>query len=111
MATLITELSQTVTADDRTYKARVHGRERRDGTWEGWLEFVPATGNFPALTTEPETSQPDRKALDYWSTGLEKIYLEGALDRAMRRARSKSSSSPARQSGQGTSATRRREKT
>jgi hypothetical protein len=32
--------------------------------------------------TGQETSQPDRKALEYWATGLEAVYLEGALARA-----------------------------
>lgn len=85
MSTLITDLSQTVSGDKGPYKVRVHGRERGDGTWEGWLEFVPVDGKSPALTTGQETSQPDRAALEYWSTGLEPIYLEGAFSRAARR--------------------------
>jgi hypothetical protein len=85
MSTLITELSQTVTGEKGPYKVRVHGRERGDGTWEGWLEFVAVAAKSPALTTEQETSQPDRAALEYWSTGLEPVYLEGALSRAAAR--------------------------
>ena len=36
------------------------------------------------LRTERETSQPDRKALVYWASGLETTYYEGALERAIR---------------------------
>lgn len=36
----------------------------------------------PTLLTEQETSQPNRVAVDYWATGLEAVYFEGAFDRA-----------------------------
>jgi hypothetical protein len=41
-----------------------------------------------------ETTQPNREALAYWASGLEPVYLEGALERAItsrseRRTRSK----------------------
>jgi hypothetical protein len=29
-----------------------------------------------------ETTQPDRAALEYWASGIEPIYLDGALARA-----------------------------
>ena len=65
-----------------SYKALVYGEERVDGTWIGWIEFHSLSPATQALSTEPETSQPDRTALVYWATGLEPVYLEGALDRA-----------------------------
>jgi hypothetical protein len=34
------------------------------------------------LRTERETTQPDKAVLEYWATGLEPIYFEGALARA-----------------------------
>lgn len=64
------------------YNALVYGEERSDGTWEGWLEFQPSDGTHAALRTGRETSQPNRSALVYWSSGLETIYIEGALARA-----------------------------
>ena len=67
---------------DRTYEAHVLGEQRNDGTWAGWLEFRPVREPGPTLRTGQETSQPDRRALDYWAGGLEPIYLEGALERA-----------------------------
>lgn len=85
MADLIHELSVTVAGPDGTeYHAVVYGGRRKDGTWNGWIEFVPADRSKPTLRTEQETSQPDRKAVEYWAGGLEPVYLEGALVRARR---------------------------
>ena len=64
------------------YDVRVLGTERDDATWEGWIEFRPIGGAGRALHTERETSQPNRAALLYWASGLEPVYLEGALARA-----------------------------
>ena len=68
------------------FTARVFGRERRDGTWSGWIQFEKVQGGEP-LETGQETSQPNRTDLQYWAAGLEPIYLEGALGRAMDQAR------------------------
>ena len=67
------------------YRVRVLGAQRKDGTWEGWLEFTPENAIGPVLSTGQETSQPDLKALEYWAGGLEPVYLAGALERARRR--------------------------
>ena len=69
-------------ADGTTYEARVLGTRRGDGTWAGWLEFRPCTDGRSPISTGQETSQPDRRALEYWAGGLERVYLEGALRRA-----------------------------
>lgn len=85
MAEFIHEHSTIVAAEDgRRYRARVYGERRREGTWSGWLEFVPIEGGAVAgaLRTSQETSQPDRKAVEYWAGGLEPVYLQGALTRA-----------------------------
>lgn len=76
--------------DGNRYRARTYGEKRRDGTWCGWIEFAPADGHIESSTlrTGQETSQPDRQAVEYWAGGLERIYLEGALGRAMHRASS-----------------------
>lgn len=89
MPELIHEHSVTVAADQGVrYRARVYGERRRDGTWSGWIEFVPTDGGRGgvALRTGQETSQPDRKAVEYWAGGLEPVYLEGALTRARQAA-------------------------
>ena len=90
MSEFIHEHSAMVTSDDGVrYRARIYGEQRREGTWSGWIEFVPADGGrqSPTLRTGQETSQPDRKAVEYWAGGLEPIYLEGALTRARDAAR------------------------
>jgi hypothetical protein len=56
--------------------------EKRGNVWIGWLEFRPTRGGGKALKTGEETSQPNKDAVAYWATGLEAVYLEGALDRA-----------------------------
>jgi len=68
--------------DGTLYTVHTFGQQREDGTWSGWLEFHPTQVGKPVLRTEQETSQPNREAVEYWATGLEAIYLEGALSRA-----------------------------
>ena len=75
-------LSAVVSRDDTTYIVRSYGEERADGTWIGWLEFVPDDLDKPTLITDQETSQPNRTAVEYWATGLEPVYFEGAFERA-----------------------------
>lgn len=88
MADLIHTHSARVSGRDGTlYEARVYGEAERGGTWKGWLEFRPASasatgGDAGVLRTGRETTQPDRRAVDYWAGGLQPIYLEGALARA-----------------------------
>jgi hypothetical protein len=85
MATMNEEWSATlpseVSRDGRKYRARVLGFARAANTWEGRIEFRDESGQV--LTTDHETSQPNQKALEYWSTGLEPVYLDGALKRAI----------------------------
>lgn len=64
------------------YEVFVYGEPRLDGTWEGWLEFVPLDSGLLTRRTERETTQPDLPALEYWATGLEPLYLAGAFERA-----------------------------
>lgn len=68
--------------DETTYDVISYGEERTDGTWSGWLEFEPIDDTKPTLQTGQETSQPNRTAIEYWSTGLEPVYFEGAFERA-----------------------------
>jgi hypothetical protein len=83
MAVFIHEHSTLVKDEDGTaYVVRIYGRERPDGTWEGWLEFHPTEEHKSVLRTEQETSQPNRLAVEYWASGLEPVYLEGAFARA-----------------------------
>ena len=83
MAELLQEYTALVAGPTgTTYSVRSYGEERDDGTWIGWLEFEPEDPEEPTLTTDQETSQPNRTAVEYWATGLESVYFEGALERA-----------------------------
>jgi hypothetical protein len=68
------------------YEVLIYGEPRLDGTWEGWLEFIPLNSGLSSLRTERETTQPDLSALEYWATGLEPMYLAGAFGRAQSKA-------------------------
>src|SRR5688500_10799914 len=79
---LLTYQTTLATPDGRTYRARACGRDRADGKWDGWLEFVPDDGT-PIVRTNRETSQPNLVDLEYWATGVSAVYLQGALERAL----------------------------
>ena len=86
MAELIHEHSTRVKgADGTTYRVRIYGQERTDGTWEGWIEFHPTDERKKVLRTEQETSQPHRTAIEYWALGVDSVYVEGAFARAQGR--------------------------
>ena len=61
------------------YQVLVLGRPTPT-VWEGWLQFLGPEGS--ALVTSRETTQPDRRALEYWAGGLSHTYFDGALARA-----------------------------
>jgi hypothetical protein len=82
---LIHEFTHPVLFEGRLFRARASGLERADGTWTGWLEFQAYDLPSQVLATGEETSQPNRVAIEYWAGGLEPIYLEGALGRALDR--------------------------
>jgi hypothetical protein len=65
------------------YFAQAAGRQREDGLWEGWLEFIPERESGRPLSSERETTQPKRSDLEYWAQGLTRVYLQGALVRAL----------------------------
>lgn len=66
----------------REYVVHAFGEQRDDGTWAGWLRFEPRDGAGRALQTDRETTQPNLNDLEYWASGLEPTYIEGALARA-----------------------------
>ena len=87
MAVLLQEYTTEIVAQDgSTYAVLSYGEERADGTWTGWLEFEPTDETLPTLVTGQETSQPNRTSIEYWATGLEPVYFEGAFQRAQDKA-------------------------
>jgi hypothetical protein len=75
----IYEHPHPILLDGASYRAFVHGVQRDDGMWVGWIEFVSGTTR---MRTGQETSQSNRDALAYWASGLEDVYFDGALRRA-----------------------------
>ena len=74
-----------VDGSGRRFVSHILGRPRGDGTWEAWIEFRSEDGRS-LLVTERETTQPNRAAVEYWASGLEPVYFEGAFARAAERA-------------------------
>lgn len=72
---------EPVVREGTAYRARACGRLDDIGRWEGWLEFS-ADGSV-WQPTGVETVQPNRRDLEYWVTGLSRVYLDGALTRAL----------------------------
>ena len=64
------------------YAPRACTRMTEDGRWEGWIEFGDVDTGV-VIRSARETTQPSRDDVMYWATGLTRVYLEGALDRAL----------------------------
>lgn len=85
MPVVLVEFDETISdAAGARYFAQAAGRQREDGLWEGWLEFMPAKETGRPVSSERETTQPNRADLEYWAQGLTRVYLQGALVRALR---------------------------
>ena len=85
MAETLSEFAVVLVGENGTrYQARACGAEMADGTWQGWLEFVPLEGGQATIRSSRETTQPNWKTLQYWATGLTPVYLEGALQRTLK---------------------------
>lgn len=84
MAEVLVQFSDPVAAPEGSlYIARACGGIMPDGMWQGWIEFLPVTEGAP-LRTGRETTQPNHTDLMYWASGLTAVYLEGALERALK---------------------------
>jgi hypothetical protein len=62
---------------------RVYAHAQPGGTWAGFLEFLPIDRGRPVRSGR-ETTQSTPDGVSYWATGLEPVYFEGALARALR---------------------------
>src|SRR5438552_1522618 len=61
--------------------------------WSGPLDCRRHRGGGLPRRTAVETTQPNLEARRYWASGLEPVYLEGALERAIAGRRSDSATS------------------
>jgi hypothetical protein len=87
MAELVHERVIALSAPDGVVygRALVYAEPNGRTTWAGFIEFVPSKGNH-AVRTGHETTQSNIEGVAYWGTGLEIVYLDGALSRALRRS-------------------------
>lgn len=87
MAEVLVEFDEGIRAGDGSrWAPRACARTADDGRWEGWIEFSNLeTGDV--IRSGRETTQPSRDDTMYWATGLTRVYLEGALERALQPAR------------------------
>jgi hypothetical protein len=83
--------------DGRLYTAHACGRQRADGTWEGWIEFVSLDG-AGVLRTPHGTPHPSLVELIDWAGGVTSAHLQAALERAIHAARRFASTRPLTQS-------------
>jgi hypothetical protein len=83
MAEMVREwVVKVVGEDGHTFAlVRAMAEEMPGGTWAGWLEFVTPDGE--RVVTERETTQSKLEDVAYWASGLEAVYVEGALQRAL----------------------------
>jgi hypothetical protein len=83
MSDLIMQFPDGVADARGVFYARAMARERDDGSWEGWLEFVPDDAKASiGYITPIETHQRDRVTMGRWASGLTRVYAEGAFARA-----------------------------
>jgi hypothetical protein len=83
MTDVMMDLAESVSDARGVFHARAMARERRDGGWEGWLEFLRADADASVRYATPiETHQHDRVTMERWASGLTRVYAEGALARA-----------------------------
>ena len=83
MADLMMRFAAVVADQRGVFHAQTMARERDDGSWEGWLEFVPDDARTSiGYVTPIETHQRDRITMERWASGLTHVYAEGALSRA-----------------------------
>jgi hypothetical protein len=83
MAETFVHFNEPILSRDGTpYFVRVVARPDDIGRWEAWLEFESTSGG-PTLRSPRETIQPNRTDVAYWAGGLTRVYLDGALERAM----------------------------
>jgi hypothetical protein len=83
VAEVLCEFSEIIAFGGMRYHAHACGAPQPDGSWQGWVEFLPIDGGRPVRSPR-ETTQPNRADTAYWATGLSTVYLEGALERARR---------------------------
>jgi hypothetical protein len=82
VAEVLVTFDEPVTAEDGTaYTARACGGPMAGNGWQGWIEFIPASGD--PIRSARETTQPNRQDTIYWATGVTPVFLQGSLKRTL----------------------------
>lgn len=95
MAEVLHDFGILRTANGAEYRVKACGSPMEGSLWQGWLEFEPLGGG-ETIRSPRETTQPNRTDTAYWATGLTAVYLEGALQRALRPGRTEAAADPGR---------------
>jgi ATP-dependent Clp protease ATP-binding subunit ClpX len=66
------------------YVACAHADRIPGGWWEGWLVFFPVRAG-PPVVGDRETTQRTLPEISHWAAALSPVYVQGALERAIRR--------------------------
>jgi hypothetical protein len=77
----IAEFEPIVSAGGVVYRPRVYA-DHNTALWDGYLVFFPLSMGT-VVSTPRETTQSDFTSLQTWASGLDRVYLEGALARAL----------------------------
>jgi hypothetical protein len=77
----IAEFEPIATAAGALYRPCVYA-DRNAALWDGYIVFFPMTIGT-VISTPRETTQSNFASLQTWASGLDRIYLEGALARAL----------------------------
>ena len=84
MVELVHQFADAVRSAGVTYRSRVYGEKEENGSWAGYLVFLPVAGGR-VVATDRETTQLSFEDLAHWAGTLSWVYLEGALERALER--------------------------
>src|SRR4029453_16711488 len=77
----IAEFEPIATDAGALYRPRVYADENA-ARWDGYIVFFPL-GTGTVISTPRETTQSDFASLQTWASRLDRVYLEGALVRAL----------------------------
>jgi hypothetical protein len=83
MFQLVRKYDLITDADGSVYQPRAYGELQADGSWDGWLVFFPIPAGV-VIATDRETTESSYVNLVRWSAALPPVYLQDALDRAVR---------------------------
>lgn len=78
----IAEFGSIVSTTATAYQPRVYG-DAHAGGWDGYVVFFPI-GIGRVISTPREATHDSLESLQMWASTLDRAYLEGALDRALK---------------------------